>query len=178
MGKRCLTNSPSQVCDLAPQTELCATRKVVYSMQGNCSENIRDVTDLAKQHFKEGNLEIEEPVGTHSGIFSDRCSICSMRVWNKEKSTNSICFSYIFNCFLIMIVTQAHVRKSVTTEKLKHENHLKHKKINHSISEYFLSVFVCTVTTFFFLNKTGIILYIQLCNLLFFFKDFLKFLFI
>lgn len=87
MGKRCFVDSQSQVYDLAPCIELCATREGWYSTQGNCSENITDTANLEKQHFKQGDLETEEPVGTHSGIFSDRCSICSMRVCGIKKSS-------------------------------------------------------------------------------------------
>lgn len=54
-------------------------------------------------------------MGTHQ-VFFQICSICSMRVQNKEKLTNFICFSNTFNYFLIVTVTEAHVRKSGNTK--------------------------------------------------------------
>lgn len=77
----------------------------------------------------EGNVETEELLGTHSGILSDRCSICSIRVCRIKKKTHlkSNCFSALLNYFLI--ITHVNVRKSVNTKTLKHKHHLRCHKI-------------------------------------------------
>lgn len=90
-------------------------------MQGDCSESTGDVTDWGKVLREEDNLDTQELLGTHSGIFSDRCSICSIRVCRINKNALKIhCFSYSFHYFLIRTHTNA--RKSVSTENLKHKN--------------------------------------------------------